>query len=78
MQIKAARALLGWSQDQLALASGVSIATIKRLEAQGAGLGGRDATAKKIVAALESAGIHFTHQSGPGVYLSASPRIKKT
>ncbi len=32
-QIKAARALLGWSQEQLAAVSGVSIPTVKRLEA---------------------------------------------
>ena len=31
-QIKAARALLGWSQETLAKASGVSIPTVKRLE----------------------------------------------
>src|SRR5208282_1281125 len=33
-QVKAARALLAWSQEQLATAADVSIPTIKRLEAQ--------------------------------------------
>ena len=32
-QLKAARALLGWSQEELATASDVSLPTIKRLEA---------------------------------------------
>jgi DNA-binding XRE family transcriptional regulator len=32
-QIKAARALLAWSQEQLAAAANVSVPTIKRLEA---------------------------------------------
>src|ERR1700684_4446206 len=32
-QVKAARELLGWSQEDLALHSGISVPTIKRLEA---------------------------------------------
>ena len=32
-RLKAARALLGWSQDDLALNTGVSVPTVKRLEA---------------------------------------------
>ena len=38
-QIKAARALLDWSQDNLAAKSGVSAPTIGRLEAEGGDLG---------------------------------------
>ncbi len=66
-QVKAARALLEWSQEQLAAASGVSIPTVKRLEAQSGDLGGRDETAAKIVAALEAAGVEFTNGDQPGV-----------
>jgi hypothetical protein len=40
-QVKAARALLGWSQQDLARASGVSEPTIGRLEAADGVLGGR-------------------------------------
>jgi predicted transcriptional regulator len=47
-QLKAARALLAWSQEQLAAAADVSIPTIKRLEAQDGPLGGRDETGSKI------------------------------
>jgi transcriptional regulator with XRE-family HTH domain len=74
-QIKAARELLGWSQEAMAKASGVSIPTIKRLEAAGGDLGGRPATGEKIIAALETAGVEFLDEDngGPGVRL----KIKK-
>jgi predicted transcriptional regulator len=70
-QLKAARALLAWSQDQLAAAADVSVPTIKRLEAQDGPLGGRDATGEKIRAALEKAGVEFIEENGggPGVRL---------
>jgi predicted transcriptional regulator len=70
-QIKAARSLLAWSQEELAAAADVSIPTIKRLEAQDGPLGGRDETGVKIRSALESAGIQFIDENGggPGVRL---------
>jgi predicted transcriptional regulator len=68
-QVKAARALLGWSQDDLARAAEVSIPTIKRLEALDGPLGGRDETAEKIVTAIESAGVDFFDENGGGVGL---------
>jgi DNA-binding XRE family transcriptional regulator len=69
-QIKAARALLAWSQEQLATAAAVSIPTIKRLEAQDGPLGGRNDTGTKIRVALESAGVEFTNGDQPGVRLT--------
>jgi len=68
-QVKAARALLDWSQDQLAAASGISGATIGRLEAEDGDLGGRPETGEKIRAALEKAGIEFSNGGEPGVKL---------
>lgn len=68
-QIKAGRALLQWSQERLAEASGISIATIRRLEAEGGELGGRAETQEKICKALEKAGIVFTNGGEPGVKL---------
>ena len=70
-QIKAARSLLAWSQEQLAAAADVSIPTIKRLEAQDGPLGGRDETGTKIRLALETAGVEFIDENGggPGVRL---------
>ena len=70
-QVKAARSLLAWSQEELASAAGVSIPTIKRLEARDGPLGGRDETSLKIRSALESAGVEFIEENGggPGVRL---------
>lgn len=70
-QVKAARALLAWSQSDLARASGISEPTIKRLESQDGDLGGRQDTAAAIRAALESAGVIFVAENGegPGVRL---------
>lgn len=69
-QIKAARALLSWSQEDLAKQAGVSLPTVKRLESEDGELGGRADTVRKLRAALESAGIEFLGGSaGPGVRL---------
>jgi transcriptional regulator with XRE-family HTH domain len=77
-QIKAARMLLDWSQGRLAEAAGVSIATIKRLEAQDNGLGGREDTVGKIVGSLEAAGVEFTNGEQPGVRLRKAPRSRSS
>jgi predicted transcriptional regulator len=70
-QVKAARALLGWSQADLARRSGVSEPTIARLEALKGELGGREGTAGRIRTALETAGVEFIEENGggPGVRL---------
>jgi ribosome-binding protein aMBF1 (putative translation factor) len=68
-QIKAARALLGWSQEDLAASAGVSVPTVKRLEAAEGELGGRESTVRKLYQALEAAGIEFRNGRNPGVRL---------
>ncbi|MEM6421694.1 MAG: helix-turn-helix domain-containing protein [Pseudomonadota bacterium] len=73
-QVKAARALLGWSQTDLAESSGVSEPTIKRLEAEDGEIGGREATKKAIQSALETAGVEFTNGDQPGVRMRAKPK----
>lgn len=65
-QVKAARALLRWSQNDLAERSGVSVPTIKRLEAQSGELGGRAETGSAIRSALEAAGVGFLDENGGG------------
>jgi transcriptional regulator with XRE-family HTH domain len=65
-QVKAARALLSWSQEELSAKSGVSFATIKRLESGTGALGGRSETIAKIYSALEKAGIAFIDENGGG------------
>ncbi len=78
-QLKAARTLVGWSQEELALAAGISLPTIKRLESAEGWLGGRETTAQKIQAALEKEGIQFIGENGggPGVRLRKRQRLKK-
>jgi transcriptional regulator with XRE-family HTH domain len=70
-QIKAARALLAWSQADLARQSGVSEPTIARLESSDGPLGGRKATAIRLCNAIEAAGVEFLNENGggPGVRL---------
>lgn len=65
-QVKAARALLAWSQDDLARAAGISYPTIARLESVDGPLGGRADTGAAIRAALEAAGIEFIPENGGG------------
>ena len=72
--MKAARALLDWSQSDLAEVSGVSEPTIWRLEAVDGELGGRADTVERIRRALEKAGIQFTDGKRPGVRLRGGSR----
>ena len=77
-QVKAARALLGWSQDDLAEAAEVSIPTIKRLEAIDGPLGGRGKTSERIVGAIRSAGVEFIAENvgGQGVRLRKPGKLR--
>ncbi|MEJ0047393.1 MAG: transcriptional regulator [Rhodospirillales bacterium] len=70
-QLRAARALLGWTAQQLADASAVSLATIRRAEIDGGAVRMIAANAAAIVRALDAAGVEFIdpNGSGPGVRL---------
>jgi transcriptional regulator with XRE-family HTH domain len=59
-QIRAARALLGWSQSELAHRAGVGLATLQRIEQNEGIVKGHFSTVLKIQKALEGAGIRFT------------------
>lgn len=59
-QLRAARAMMGWSQEQLAAAAGVSAQTIKRLEALNE-RGARESI-RKVRSAFERAGIEFINE----------------
>jgi hypothetical protein len=62
-------------QAVLAEAAGVSVETVKRLEAQdGPLLTGRAATINAIEKALVKAGVEFTNGEEPGVKLRAKRR----
>ncbi|NIA68493.1 helix-turn-helix transcriptional regulator [Pelagibius litoralis] len=68
-QLRAARALLDWTQQDLADRSGISSRSIKRLETGEGLLAIRLDTLEKLQAALESAGVLFipANGGGPGV-----------
>jgi transcriptional regulator with XRE-family HTH domain len=68
-QIRAARALLGWSQGELAARAGLSLPTVARFETQSRARVSDEAIFK-MEAALEAAGIEFTNGRKPGVRLN--------
>ncbi len=61
-QIKAARALLDWSQDDLATSSGLSVATIRKLET--GFVSPRGKTMTSVRRTLEDAGLDFIEPDG--------------
>jgi len=63
-QMRAARALLGIDQRQLAALSGVSLPTIQRMEASEGNVRGVIETLTKIIAAFDAAGVELI---GPNV-----------
>lgn len=72
-QIRAARALIDWTREDLAKASGVTIRTLARIE--GAQTIPRQTTLKALYSALEAAGVEFIpgNGGGPGVRLANWP-----
>jgi transcriptional regulator with XRE-family HTH domain len=75
-QIRAARALIGWKQADLASASGVAEAAIKNLERGSSDP--RSSTLQAIQGAFEKAGVVFLdagdrRYGGPGVRLKSAP-----
>jgi len=70
-QIRAARAFLRWSAEDLASASSVGVATIRRAELAEAETSMNAPNDKAIRQALEAAGIAFIDENGggPGVRL---------
>jgi transcriptional regulator with XRE-family HTH domain len=76
-QIKAARALLGLAQEDLASLAKCGIATIRRIEGSAGPLTGNVQTIARIEKALQAAGIVFIDQDGnlgPGVRLRKPAR----
>jgi transcriptional regulator with XRE-family HTH domain len=79
-QIRAARALLSWSQAELAARARTSLPTIKRLEASGDAPAGTVKTNEKIRAAVVAAGIVFIDDDadgGRGVRIGARSRTPR-
>ena len=70
-QLRAARALIGWTAKELADASGVGVATIRRAELKSGVTGMTAPNMTAIRNALAEANVEFTNGEQPGV------RIKK-
>ena len=68
-QLKAARALVGWEQTDLAKKSGVAVSTIRRMESFGGEIGARTSTLSLVQKALEKVGSMFLNDGEPGVRL---------
>jgi hypothetical protein len=80
-QIRAARALLRWSAEDLAQETALGVNTIRRAEVAEEAISLTTANDLAIRRALESAGVEFIDENGggPGVRLrkSAHPRANK-
>ena len=75
-QIRAARALLKWSAQDLASASALGVNTIRRAEVAEAEIALTAANSLAVRNALETAGVEFIDENGggPGVRLRKRPR----
>jgi transcriptional regulator with XRE-family HTH domain len=61
-QLRAARALVGMDQRDLAAASGLSLPTIQRMEASEGVIRGNVDSLMKLIAALEAAGVELINE----------------
>lgn len=71
VQVRAARAMLGWSIDELSLKTGLSANTIKRVEADDQSRPSSRSTTTKVKEVLEGEGVLFIGHgaAAPGVQL---------
>ena len=67
--IRAARALLGWTQQELSRKARVALGTVKRMEGFDGAVGARTDTLRRTVAIFEKAGVEFLDDDRPGVRL---------
>lgn len=76
-QMRAARALLGIDQKQLAELSGVSLPTIQRMEASDGTVRAVVGTLMKVVDALDAAGIELVGPEQPSQGRGRGVRLKE-
>ena len=67
--IRAARALLGWAQSDLARKAKVALRTVRRMEGFEGPVGARTDTVGKVATVLQKASIEFLNDGEPGVRL---------
>jgi len=70
--IRAARALLGWSQSELSRRSKVALRTIRRMEGFDGAVSARTETLGRVVMALEKAGVEFVDNGRLGVLIKGA------
>lgn len=68
--VRAARALLGWTQEELSARAKVALGTVKRMEGFDGPVGARTDTLRRIVTVFEKAGVEFLNDDKPGVRLT--------
>lgn len=78
-QIRAARALIRWSADDLARETTLSVTTIRRAELRESETSLTSANDRAIRQALENAGVEFIDENGggPGVRLRKQKHAKR-
>ncbi len=77
-QMRAARALAGVDQRQLAKLAGVSLPTIQRMEASTGNVRGLVETLTRVVTALDTAGVELIGESAPSAGSGRGVRLKET
>jgi transcriptional regulator with XRE-family HTH domain len=77
-QMRAARALLGLDQRQLAELAGLSLPTIQRMEASDGQVRGVVDTLVKVISALEGAGIELLGENAPSTGVGRGVRLRET
>jgi transcriptional regulator with XRE-family HTH domain len=75
--MRAARALLGIDQRQLAEMANLSLPTIQRMEASGGQVRGIIDTLMKVVEALESAGVELIGENTPSAGRGRGVRLRE-
>jgi transcriptional regulator with XRE-family HTH domain len=75
-QLRAARALLGIDQRELAAQCGLSVPTIQRMEGRDGVIRGNVDSLMKLVAALDSAGIELIGEGGASASGGRGVRLK--
>ncbi|PKA45495.1 helix-turn-helix domain-containing protein (plasmid) [Rhizobium sullae] len=81
-QLRAARALLGIDQRQLAELAGISVPTVQRMEASSQVVRGNVDSLMRLLAALDTAGIEVINEGavskdgGRGVRLKVAPSVE--